>query len=198
MELARRLYDAGIVVKNMTHLEAYDYDMEKFFAENVDGIKKDWAYQVVLSFGSDCPTTNEYNKFDHFASTMGLLPSAKKLRKSPSLQKSWEIAYHWAYEYEQSKLETVIAVKEKKNSQLEQELRVMKAKIKQYEDKIAAFQSNKDHELLAKDQEIAKLKESISKHKLKINQLKRKYSYKAFKKNEPPELEREDFSRETN
>lgn len=41
MELAKRLYDAGIVVKNMTHLEAYGYDVEKFFADNTDGIKKD-------------------------------------------------------------------------------------------------------------------------------------------------------------
>lgn len=198
MELAKRLYEAGIVVKNMTHLEAYNYDMEKFFAENVDGIKKDWAYQVVLSFGSDCPTTNEYNKFDHFASTMGLLPSERKLRKNPGLQESWDIAYHWAYEYEQSKLATVIAVKEKKNSQLEQDVRVMKAKIKQYEDKITGVQIAKNQELLAKDQEIAKLKESVSKHKLKINQLKRKYSYKAFKKKEGPELEQEDFSLENN
>lgn len=194
-ELRRSLYSTGIVVKNVIHLEDYDYNIEDFFDKNTDDIRKDWAYKVILSFGPDCPTNTEYNRFQEFGSTVDLLPSARKLRKNPALQDSWNIAYQWAKDYEQGKTEVMLATKERQNKNLEQELSVMRAKMRKYQEKVEMLEANRETVLLAKDQEIEKLKEKLEKQKLKFHRLKRKDSYKVFKKN-LPELELEDTEAE--
>ncbi|MBE4704425.1 hypothetical protein [Spiroplasma platyhelix] len=189
MRLKESLWQAGIVVKEVTHLEYYDYDMEIFFTKCYWKIKKEWAYKVILAFGEECPTRTEYNKFTDFSSTMDLLPSARKLRKNPALQQSWDVAYAWAVQYNKHKTETILAEKEKKNVDLELELKTMKAKIARYKEQIEISELDKKNILAAKDRKIAKLKEILAKKNLKINQLKRKKSYQEFKKNQIEEIE---------
>lgn len=181
--LIQRMWEYGIIVRHMTCLELFDFDIERFFTENDQGITKEWAYKVVLAFGAECPTLREFPDFGLYYSVNTLLPSYRQWKKNPDIQTSWELAYKWAVEYEKNRLQTIIANKEKQNKALEKEIKTMKEQMIDYQDQIKAFEIKDQSHLVAKDHEIAKLKELAAKQKLKLNQIRRKQINKLFKKN---------------
>lgn len=183
-KLIQSLYSVGIVVFNIVWLlkKDYDYDMEKFLKSNIDGIKREWAYKVIIAFGSDCPTKSEYPKFKEFVSVSHLIPSAKEVQKNPELQQNWDIAYQWALEYQRSKRTVILQTKQETNRDLENQLKQMEVKITTYERKLADLKAERKHSLLLKDQKISELNEYIAKKQWKYHKSERKKDYKEFKK----------------
>lgn len=115
MELKRQLMEVGLIVRSITDLRLYEYDMENYFKDDDWGPPpvKEKIYKIIKEFGPNVPTTTEYDAFNNFLATSDLLPTAKQVRKNPEYQKCWDIAYKWAksYEYKNSNEAIIDAIK---------------------------------------------------------------------------------------